>query len=110
MQHTRLGRTGLQVSKLCLGTMTFGFQCDERTSHAILDKAAEGGITFLDLADVYPIGGSLETVGRTEEIAGRWLSGRRHEFIVATKCFGQMSRNRWDQGNSRKHILDGFAR
>ena len=51
--------------------MTFGFQCDERTSHAILDKAAEGGITFLDLADVYPIGGSLETVGRTEEIAGR---------------------------------------
>src|SRR5688572_19823976 len=106
MQHTRLGRTGLQVSRLCLGTMTFGFQCDERTSHAILDRAAEGGITFLDTADVYPIGGSLETVGRTEEIIGRWFQGRRSNFILATKCFGQVGPNRWDVGNSRKHILD----
>jgi aryl-alcohol dehydrogenase (NADP+) len=86
--------------------MTFGFQCDERTSHAILDRAAEGGITFLDTADVYPIGGSLETVGRTEEIIGRWFQGRRQNFILATKCFGQVGRNRWDAGNSRKHILD----
>ncbi|MGH2609036.1 MAG: aldo/keto reductase, partial [Tepidiformaceae bacterium] len=106
MQHTRLGRTGLQVSRLCLGTMTFGFQCDERTSHAILDRAAEGGITFLDTADVYPIGGSLETVGRTEEIIGRWFQGRRSNFILATNCFGQIGRNRWDAGNSRQHILD----
>ena len=82
MQHTRLGRTGLQVSRLCLGTMTFGFQCDERTSHAILDRAAGGGITFLDTADVYPIGGSLDTVGRTEEIIGRWFQGRRQNFIL----------------------------
>ncbi|MBI5947181.1 MAG: aldo/keto reductase [Chloroflexi bacterium] len=106
MQHTRLGRTGLQVSRLCLGTMTFGLQCDERTSFSILDRAAEGGITFIDTADVYPLGGAGDTVGRTEEIVGRWLQGRRHEFIVATKCFGAMSRRRWDQGNSRKHILD----
>ena len=106
MQHVRLGRTGLQVSRLCLGTMTFGFQCDESTSVAILDKAAEGGVTFLDTADVYPLGGGLDTAGRTEEILGRWLAGRRHEFIVATKCFGAMSRRRWDRGNSRKHILD----
>lgn len=106
MQHTRLGRTGLQVSRLCLGTMTFGLQCDEPTSVRILDRAAEGGITFLDTADVYPLGGSGDTVGRTEEILGRWLNGRRHEFIVATKCFGPMSRRRWDRGNSRKHILD----
>jgi aryl-alcohol dehydrogenase-like predicted oxidoreductase len=106
MQHVRLGRTGLQVSRLCLGTMTFGFQCDEAASFAILDRAADKGITFLDSADVYPIGGSLETVGRTEEILGKWLKGRRHDFIVATKCFGAMSRRRWDQGNSRKHILD----
>jgi aryl-alcohol dehydrogenase (NADP+) len=63
-------------------------------------------VTFLDSADVYPLGGGLDTVGRTEEILGRWLAGRRHEFIVATKCFGPMSRRRWDQGNSRKHILD----
>lgn len=108
MQHTRLGRTGLQVSKLCLGTMTFGFQCDERTSVAILDRAAAGGITFLDAADVYPLGGTAETVGRTEEIIGRWLHGRRSNFIVATKCFGQIGPNRWDQGNSRKHILDAI--
>jgi aryl-alcohol dehydrogenase-like predicted oxidoreductase len=106
MEHTRLGRTGLQVSRLCLGTMTFGLQCDEPTSHAILDAAAEGGITFLDTSDVYPVGGNLETVGRTEEIIGRWLAGKRHDFIVATKCFGAVGRNRWDRGSSRKHILD----
>ena len=54
MQHAHLGRTGLQVSRLCLGTMTFGLQCDEETSIAIIDRAAEGGVTFLDTADVYP--------------------------------------------------------
>ena len=57
MQHARLGRTGLQVSRLCLGTMTFGLQCDEDTSRAILDASADAGITFLDTADVYPLGG-----------------------------------------------------
>ncbi len=106
MEYTRLGRTGLKVSRLCLGTMTFGVQCDEASSRAILDRAAEGGITFLDTADVYPIGGTAETVGRTEEIVGRWLNGRRQDFILATKCSGPMSRKRWDRGNSRKHILD----
>ncbi len=106
MHYTRLGRTGLKVSRLCLGTMTFGLQCDEPASHAILNTATEGGITFLDTSDVYPLGGGLETVGRTEEIVGRWLNGRRHDFVVATKCFGAMSARPWDQGNSRKHILD----
>jgi aryl-alcohol dehydrogenase (NADP+) len=106
MEHARLGRTGLEVSRICLGTMTFGFQCDETTSHSILDAADDAGITFLDAADVYPLGGSLEHVGRTEEIVGRWLEGRRHRFIVATKCVGRMGRSKWDQGASRKHILD----
>jgi 1-deoxyxylulose-5-phosphate synthase len=106
MQHTRLGRTGLQVSRLCLGTMTFGLQADERTSVAILDAAAAGGITFIDTADVYPLGGTLEAVGRTEEILGRWLKGKRHEFVLATKCFFPMSQRAWDRGSSRKHILD----
>ena len=106
MRHVRLGRTGLSVSRLCLGTMTFGLQCDEATSRAILDRAAAGGITFLDTADVYPLGGGFETVGRTEEIVGRWLEGRRHEFVVGTKCVGAMSERRWDRGASRKHILD----
>ena len=106
MKHTRLGRTGLQVSRLCLGTMTFGLQCDEPTSVAIMDRASDGGITFFDTADVYPLGGTGETVGRTEEIVGRWLKGRRDRFILATKCFGRSGPARWDQGNSRKHILD----
>jgi aryl-alcohol dehydrogenase (NADP+) len=108
MRHARLGRTGLTVSRLCLGTMTFGLQCDEATSRAILDRAAAGGITFLDAADVYPVGGGFQTAGRTEEIVGRWLEGRRHEFIVATKCGGAMSERPWDRGTSRKHVLDAI--
>jgi aryl-alcohol dehydrogenase-like predicted oxidoreductase len=108
MRHVRLGRTGLRVSRLCLGTMTFGLQCDEAASVAILDRAAAGGVTFLDTADVYPLGGSLETVGRTEEILGRWLQGRRHGFVIATKCFGAMSDRPWDRGASRKHVLDAI--
>ena len=70
MQHVRFGRTGLQVSRLCRGTMTFGLQCGEKTSFAILDAAAAAGITFLDTADVYPLGGGTDTAGRTEEITG----------------------------------------
>jgi aryl-alcohol dehydrogenase (NADP+) len=108
MQHTKFGRTGLRVSKLCLGTMTFGLQCDQAQSRAILDTAAEGGIDFLDAADVYPLGGGPKTAGRTEEIIGQWLEGKRHEFIVATKCVGAMGPKPWDQGMSRKHILDAI--
>ena len=106
MEHVRLGRTGLQVSRLCLGTMTFGYQCDEPTSVAILNAAADAGITFLDAADVYPLGGGLETVGRTEEIIGRWLAGRRDSVVLATKCVGRMGPQPWQQGASRRHILD----
>ena len=108
MRHVRLGRTGLPVSRLCLGTMTFGLQCDEPASAAILDRAAAGGITFLDTSDVYPLGGGPETVGRTEEIVGRWLGSRRHDFVIATKCFGAMSQRPWDRGLSKKHILDAI--
>src|SRR5262245_39306239 len=108
MQHVRLGRTGLPVSRLCLGTMTFGLQCDETASRAILDRAAAGGITFLDTSDVYPLGGTAETVGRTEEILWRWLSGRRHDVVVATKCFGATGPRPWDRGLSRKHILEAI--
>jgi aryl-alcohol dehydrogenase (NADP+) len=108
MQHIKFGRTGLRVSRLCLGTMTFGLQCDEAQSHAILNKAAEGGIDFLDTADVYPLGGGRATVGRTEEIVGGWLKGKRQNYVVATKCFGQTGPKPWDQGMSRKHILDAI--
>jgi 1-deoxyxylulose-5-phosphate synthase len=105
MEHTRLGRTGLQVSRLCLGTMTFGLQCDEPTAVAILDRAAEGGIDFIDTSDAYPLGGDLSTRGTTEEILGRWLRGKRDRFIVATKCFAPTGPAPFDAGNSRKHIL-----
>jgi len=105
MQHVRFGPTGLQVSRLCLGTMTFGLQCDEAASFAILDAAADAGITFLDTADVYPIGGTPETIGRTEEIVGKWLRGKREQFILATKCSGRMGAAAWQQGTSRKHVL-----
>jgi 1-deoxyxylulose-5-phosphate synthase len=105
MEHVHLGRTGLPVSRLCLGTMTFGLQCDEDFSVRIMDRAAEGGITFFDTADVYPLGGDLTTVGRTEAIIGRWLQGRRDEFVIATKCFGPMGPRPWDRGNSRRHIM-----
>jgi 1-deoxyxylulose-5-phosphate synthase len=108
MQHVRLGRTGLQVSRICLGTMTFGLQIDESSSRAVLDKAADLGVTFLDTADAYPLGGDLSTAGRTEEIVGRWLQGRRADYVVATKCFAPMGRNRWDMGNSRRHIMDAI--
>ena len=108
MQYTRLGSTGLTVSRFCLGTMTFGLQTDEATSHSILSIAAEAGVTFLDTADVYPLGGDLATAGRTEEIVGRWLKGKRHQFIVATKCVGRTGPAAWDQGASRKHILDAI--
>src|SRR5512144_699563 len=108
MDSVRLGRTGLRVSRICLGTMTFGHQCDEATSFAILDTAAAGGVSFLDTADVYPLGGTLDTVGRTEEIVGRWLRGRRQDFILATKCFNPTSKRPWDRGSSRKHVLDAI--
>jgi aryl-alcohol dehydrogenase (NADP+) len=105
MQFVRFGRTGLQVSRLCLGTMTFGLQCDEPTSRAILDAAADHGITFLDTADVYPLGSTLADVGRTEEILGRWLRGKRDKFVLATKCGGKMGPAPWQQGASRKNVL-----
>jgi len=109
---TRLGRTGLVVSRLALGTMTFGLQTDEAVSGQILDKATGAGINFIDTADVYPLGGTLETGGRTEEIIGRWLkakgAGARGQYILATKAVGRMGPHPWDQGASRKHLLDAI--
>src|SRR6267142_3695529 len=105
---TCLGRTGLTVSRLALGTMTFGLQTDEAVAHKIMSKAASGGINFLDTADVYPLGGGLETVGRTEEIVGRWLKGQRAHYILATKAVGKMGPASWDQGASRKHLLNAI--
>jgi aryl-alcohol dehydrogenase (NADP+) len=107
MRHRSLGNSGLKVSEICLGTMTFGVQCDEAASFAILDRAAETGVDFLDTADCYPVPLSLDTVGRTEEILGRWLQDRRDRdrFVLATKCFFPMGPGPNDRGSSRRHVL-----
>jgi len=88
--------------------MTFGLQSDEPTSVAILDRAAQGGIDFIDTSDAYPLGGDLTTQGRTEEILGRWLQGRRDRFVLATKCFEPTGPSPFDAGNSRRHIFDAI--
>lgn len=105
MQIRRMGGTGLKVSEICLGTMTFGHQCDEPTAFAILDKAAEHGVNFVDTADAYPVPPTLETAGRTEEIVGKWLEGRRDRFVLATKCRIRVGDGPNDEGLSRRHIL-----
>jgi 1-deoxyxylulose-5-phosphate synthase len=105
MEHIRFGRTGLTVSRLCLGTMTFGYQSDRTTSFEIMDTAFEAGITFFDTADAYPLGGPVELLGRTEELVGEWLHGRRERVIVATKCFFPTGPSPWHIGNSRMNIM-----
>jgi aryl-alcohol dehydrogenase-like predicted oxidoreductase len=90
MRFTHLGRTGLTVSRLCLGTMNFGPETDEATSFAIMDSALEAGINFFDSANVY---GRSKGRGATEEIVGRWFAqggGRREKVVMATKLYGDM--------------------
>ncbi|MBI3782550.1 MAG: aldo/keto reductase [Deltaproteobacteria bacterium] len=89
MKHRRLGRTGLVVSEICLGTMTFGNQADEATSFAIMDKAREAGVDFLDVAEVYPVPPEPKYAGRSEEIVGKWMKGKsRDSLFIATKVAG----------------------
>jgi aryl-alcohol dehydrogenase-like predicted oxidoreductase len=106
MRFKRLGRTGLKVSEICMGTMTFGSQAAEEAAHAILDRALDAGVNFIDTADVYPVPPTIETAGRTEEIVGRWLRGKRSRVVVATKCRAPVGPGANDQGLSRAHILD----
>ncbi|WP_250534031.1 aldo/keto reductase [Caballeronia sp. AZ10_KS36] len=108
MQYRKFGSTGLTVSRLTLGTMTFGLQTDENVSRSIMDRASEAGVNFIDTADVYPLGGTHDIVGRTEEIVGRWLAGKRDQFILATKAVGVMGPLDWNKGASRKHLLDAI--
>ena len=92
MNFTHLGRTGLRVSRLCLGTMNFGPETDEPTSFTIMDKAHELGINFFDSANFY---GGSKGPGATEEIVGRWFAqgdGRRDRTVLATKLYVNMGR------------------
>ena len=108
METRRLGRSGLEVPALCLGTMTFGLQVDEPRSHDILDYAFERNLRFLDTADAYPLGGTLQTIGDTEAIIGRWITERnnRDGLIIATKCWAPTRRGPNSFGLSRQHIVE----
>ncbi|HSE94559.1 MAG TPA: aldo/keto reductase, partial [Methylomirabilota bacterium] len=110
METVSVGRSGLKVSRLCLGTMLFGSQVDERASTAVMDAALDLGIDFLDVADNYPVPVTPETWGRTEEIVGRWLRGKRDRVVVATKCVNRVGPGRNDAGGSRKHVIEACER
>ena len=108
MRYRKLGRTGLKVSELCLGTMTFGWSVEEDESHAIMSKALEHGINFFDTADVYSRWSEKSYAGKTEEIMGRWFASdksRRDRVVLATKVRGMMGDGVNDQGLSRRHIM-----
>ena len=110
MERRRMGRHGLEVPALCLGTMTFGLQVDEPGSKAILDKAFDHQLRFLDTADAYPLGGNRDTVGETEAIIGRWMRerGNRADILLATKCFAPTRRGPNGYGLSRQHIMESI--
>ena len=89
MQTKRLGRSPIVVSKICMGTMTFGSGADEKMSHRIMDQSLDAGINFFDTAENYPVPPREDWAGTTEEIVGRWLkTKRRDEVIIATKVSG----------------------
>jgi aryl-alcohol dehydrogenase-like predicted oxidoreductase len=101
MNYRYLGKTGLKVSELCLGAMTFGREASEALSHQILDRFVEAGGNFIDTADVY-------SLGKSETIVGSWLKGRsRDDLVIATKVRFPMGKQPNDVGLSRKHILAG---
>ncbi|MGI8748323.1 MAG: aldo/keto reductase [Deinococcus sp.] len=104
MEYRQLGRTGLRVSPLCLGTMNFGPETSEEDSHAIMNRALDEGINFFDTADVY---GGKQGEGVTEQIIGRWLEqnpGKRDRIVLATKVYGRMGTGPNDERLSAYHI------
>jgi aryl-alcohol dehydrogenase-like predicted oxidoreductase len=113
MDHTTLGRSGLKVGRICLGTMTFGErQVDETASFAILDRALERGIDFLDVAEMYPVPPSAERFGDTERILGRWFAqrpGARQKVVLATKVSGAARAYHWIRGGRAEVEPDDFV-
>jgi aryl-alcohol dehydrogenase-like predicted oxidoreductase len=106
MEYRRLGRTGLKVSSICLGTMQFGWSADEKTSFDIMSAAVDMGCSFFDTADIYSRWVEGNAGGESEEIIGRWLQGRpREQVVLATKVRGEMWKGPAGEGLSRVHIL-----
>ena len=110
MDYHRLGRTGLQVSCFCLGTMQWGWTVDEQTAFAVMDAFVEHGGNFLDTADFYSRWIPGHNGGESEEIIGRWMQrrGNRHDMIISTKVYQPMGDQPNDRGLSRKHILEAL--
>ncbi|RIK20986.1 MAG: aldo/keto reductase [Anaerolineae bacterium] len=109
MEYRRLGRTGLKVSAICLGTMQFGWSTDEPTAHAVMSRAVDLGINFFDTADVYSRWVEGNPGGVSETHIGNWLAGggiRRDQLILATKVKGIMGDGPNDKGLSRGHIMN----
>jgi aryl-alcohol dehydrogenase-like predicted oxidoreductase len=102
MDYVLLGNTGVRVSKLCLGTMTFGNESDEKTSFAIMDRAAEIGINFFDTANIYNKG---QNKGQSEVITGKWLKGRRESIVLASKVHFPTGDGPNERGSSRRNIV-----
>jgi 1-deoxyxylulose-5-phosphate synthase len=110
MQFARLGSSGIEVSRLCIGTATFGAQADAAESFAILERCAAEGVNFIDTANAYPLGSAPQHKGESERLVGKWLKGRRNGFVLATKGGAVMGPRSWERGNSRKHLLDAIDR
>ncbi|MES2960538.1 MAG: aldo/keto reductase [Pseudomonadota bacterium] len=103
MQSTRLGRSDLDVTRVCLGTMTFGEQVDQADSFAILDRALERGVNFIDTAEMYPVPPTAKTYSRTESIIGNWFAARpgaRQRLVLATKVAGPARGMEWVRGGA----------
>lgn len=103
MEHTALGRSGLNVTRICLGTMTFGEQVDQATSHAILDRALERGVNFIDTAEMYSVPPRAQTYGATETIIGHWFAARpgvRAKVTLASKVAGPARGMDWVRGGA----------
>ena len=109
MEFRRMGRTGLKVSTICMGTMQFGWSTDEPSAHAIMSRAVDLGINFFDTADVYSRWVEGNPGGVAETHIGNWLAGgavRRDQVIIATKVKGEMGPGPNDRGLSRAHIMN----
>ena len=107
MKKRRLGKTGLMVPEVCLGTMTFGSQADEKTSFEIMDRSLDAGVDFLDVAEIYPVPPDPKWAGQSEEIVGKWMKDRAHAPNVnAYDC--ELGGKGCFSPKGRRHVMSGY--